>query len=86
MNDDPRRNPDDPDPADDPDRARETNDPGTTDDSARDHAAPLPASAADERHAADPVESDESIAGEEDPGAALDEGADDRARKDASQP
>ena len=57
-----------------------------SDEGAGDHAMPLPATSADERHAADPVESDESIAGEEDPGAAVDEGAGDRPRGSSSTP
>ena len=71
--------------ADDPSRTRESADPDSAGEGTRDHAMPLPASAADERHAAEPIESEESIAGEEDPGAAVDDGAEPHARS-ASQP
>ena len=80
MNGRPRQAPDD------PDHPRDAVDPDQPDEGAHDHAMPLPATSADERHAADPVESDESIAGEEDPGAAVDEGVGDRARRSPSDP
>ena len=89
MNGKPRRGPDDTGragAAGDPGRTRDPADPHPADEGAGDHAMPLPATSADERHAADPVESDESIAGEEDPGAAVDEGAGDRPRRSSSTP
>ena len=89
MNGEPRRRPDDGSQAIDGDvtgRRRDAVDADATDDGARDQAMPLPASSADERHAAEPVESDESIAGEEDPGAAVDEGIEDSPRGSRSDP
>jgi len=60
-----------------PNDAGDPNDPGPRE---RDAVAPLPATADQERHAGKPEEDDQSIAGEEDPGAALDGAQDDSSK------
>ena len=89
MNGEPRRGPDDASQGADAAETGSRRDPvdrDAADDGARDHAMPLPATSADERHAAEPVDSDESVAGEEDPGAAVDEGAGESPRGSRSEP